>query len=455
MFINISEEFDHKDEVAIKTKGQVFTPRYICEDIIDRLDINISENVCEPSVGKGIFVFTLLEKFRKTNSIYEIVEFVENRLHTFEIDDVINEKFKSLVVEYLLELGYDKPLRLSNLKCSDFLINGVCYDVIFGNPPYIRIQNLEEDYISDLRNRFKSMNGNSDIFYAFIEKALMNSSRFGFITPNSFIKNKSASMLRSMMISRISYLKDNGHERIWADISTYTSIFIGGETTDTLEWVSPDGLRSVVKRDLNENWQSPINGDNNMKDMVHSMHGGIATLKDSIYVVGDDVEDGICKKLVKATKNETKKIIYPYIDGKIIDEDVIRTKYPNCYTHLLNNQEGLLNRDRGNQSKYPTWYAYGRSQGLIRKVKGISVVVPKLFRRSLGPEVIVIDEDTLIVSGLFCDIKPECYDKFIEILKSSEFIRFCEVRNNQMRDVDGSDDVFLTLSSTTIKEFTY
>ncbi len=454
MDINISEQFDHKDEVAVKTKGQVFTPRYICEDIINRLDIDINETVCEPSVGKGIFVFTLLERFRKTHSVNELVEFVENRLYTFEIDEKINDEFKSLLVKYLLELGYDKPLTLSNLKCSDFLLDDMCYDIVFGNPPYIRIQNLDEDYISGLRNRFKSMIGNSDIFYVFIEKALM-SSRFGFITPNSFIKNKSASILRSMMLPSISYLKDNGHERIWSDISTYTSIFICGDTTDVFEWVSRNGTRSVVKRDLNENWQLPNIGENKMSDMVNSMHGGIATLKDSIYIVGDDVEDDICKKLVKATKNETKKIIYPYIDGKIIDEDVIRNKYPKCYEHLLNNQESLLNRDRGNQSKYPTWYAYGRSQGLIRKVKGIPVVVPKLFRRSLGPEVIGIDEDTLIVSGLFCDIKPECYEEFINMLKSSEFIGFCEVRNNQMRDIDGSDDVFLTLSSTTIKEFTY
>lgn len=56
MDINVSTIFDSTNEDSIKRMGQVFTPRHICDEIIDRLDIDISETVCEPSVGKGIFV---------------------------------------------------------------------------------------------------------------------------------------------------------------------------------------------------------------------------------------------------------------------------------------------------------------------------------------------------------------------------------------------------------------
>jgi adenine-specific DNA-methyltransferase len=433
--------------------GQVFTPKYICDEIIDRLNIDISETVCEPSVGKGIFVFTLLENFKGRYTNEQIFDFVENRLFTFEIDEKINDTFKSLLVEYLFEIGYDKPLNTKNIKNVDFLLNDNIYNVILGNPPYIRIQNLDEEYTELLRNNYTSMVGNSDIYYAFIEKSLESSSRFGFITPNTFIKNKSADKLRDILLPRISYLRDNGHDKVWKDISTYTSIIICDEVSDTMEWVSSEITSEVVKSDLNGRWYIINEDGQRLSDLVYSMHGGIATLKDSIYIV--DIDEDICKRLVKATKNETKKIIYPYIDGQIISEGVLMSKYPKCYNHLILNKELLGKRDRGNQEKYPTWYAYGRSQGLLRSTKGIPVVVSKAFRKSTGPDIINIDDETLIVSGVFCDIKPDSYDEFIRIIKSEEFIEFCEIRNNKMSDTKKSDDVFLTLSSTTIKEFTY
>jgi adenine-specific DNA-methyltransferase len=455
MNINVSSEFNTKDEESIKRKGQVFTPRYICEDIINRLDIKISDIVCEPSVGKGIFVFTLLEKFRENNTNEEIIDFVENRLFTFEIDENINNEFKKLLAEYLLEMFGCKSLNLRHISNSDFLLNDDNYDVIIGNPPYIRIQNMDDDYVSLIREKYYTMSGNSDIYYAFIEKSISSSNRFGFITPNSFIKNKSATKLRNILLPRLSYLKDNGHDKVWSDISTYTSIIICGDITNTFEWVSPSGYRSVIKSDLNDKWYTEKVGGTSLSEMLYSMHGGIATLKDSSFIAGDNIEDEICKKLVKATKNETKRIIYPYIDGKVIDEEILKHKYPNCYSHLLSEKEILLKRDRGNQLKYPTWYSYGRSQGFLREVKGIPVVISKAFRKSLGPDVIDIDDETLIVSGMFCDIKPEFYDEFIKVIRSDEFIKFCELRNNKMSDTKGSEDVFLTLSGSTIKEFTY
>lgn len=46
--INKSSHFDQKDKKLIKENGVVFTNR----------------TICEPSVGKGAFVFALLDFFR-------------------------------------------------------------------------------------------------------------------------------------------------------------------------------------------------------------------------------------------------------------------------------------------------------------------------------------------------------------------------------------------------------
>ena len=55
------------------------------------------------------------------------------------------------------------------------------------------------------------------------------------------------------------------------------------------------------------------------------------------------------------------------VDGKIIDEDLIKTKYPGCYEYLVSRKSDLLSRDKGKVSKYDAWYAYGRRQGLLKE----------------------------------------------------------------------------------------
>jgi len=454
MDIKVSSEFDDSNMDAIKKFGQVFTPEHICGEIIERLDISITETVCEPSVGKGIFVFTLLENFRQEHTLEEIIDFVENRLITFEIDENMYDIFKKLLVEYLLELGYDKPLILNNIHRSDFLLYDGKYDVIIGNPPYIRIQNMESDYREMIRSKFRSIQGNTDIYYAFMEKAVSDSTRFGFITPNSFIKNKSASTLRKILLPTINYLKDHQHKKIWSNISTYTAITICSELNDTFEWVTDNDSRRINKDDIGDRWLVNSNGDRKLSDLIYSMHGGIATLKDSAYIIDGGVEPDMCKKLIKATKNEELSIIYPYKNGKLMTEEELM-KYPKCYSHLLEKREELGKRDKGKQDKYPNWYAYGRTQGLLREVKGIPLVVQKLFRKSIGPGMINVDKETLVISGIFCDVKPDKFDEFKQIMNSDAFKEFCEKRNNKMSDGETSDDVFLTVSSMTIREFTY
>ena len=40
---------------------------------------------------------------------------------------------------------------LKNIQNSDFLFVDMKFDIIFGNPPYVRIQNLETDYVDKLK----------------------------------------------------------------------------------------------------------------------------------------------------------------------------------------------------------------------------------------------------------------------------------------------------------------
>lgn len=386
--IKYSQSFNQKDKELIKNNGVVFTTRKVCDEIINLLSPSINDIICEPSVGRGIFVFSLLEYFRKNNSIDDMVDFVENKLYCYDINLEFINDLKMMIESYFKLLGYSGILYLYNIKCDDFLKQNEFYDIVIGNPPYVRIQNLDKNYLDILKSELKSMTlGNVDLYYAFLEKSIKCSKKTGFIIPNSFIKTKSGKFLRELIIDNVNYIYDFGNDKVWSGISTYTCIVICTSVkSDSIKYkngkLEVDKLKSSLDKDK---WlfQDVFFGKNKLSDLINYQQGGIATIRDNIFKIdsiddnycyknGSKIEKGICKKVIKATKVKYYEnhswIIYPYdIDNKVLSEDYIRENYPYAYSYLLDNKVDLNKRDKGKTSNYDAWYSYGRRQGLLKK----------------------------------------------------------------------------------------
>ena len=474
--IERSESFDQKNKELIKKDGVVFTDRTICTKIIEKIEPNINETICEPSVGKGSFVLNLLEYFRRKNhSIYEIIDFVENRLYCFDINESFINEAKFLIESYIKIFEPNYTLKTKNINCSDFLSNQQEYDLILGNPPYVRIQNIDEQYLKTLKYDLKSLKlGNIDLYYAFLEKAILTSKRFGFIIPNSFIKNKSGLFIREILFNNIEYIFDFGNEKVWNQISTYTCIVVCNNTSscDSIKYENKKGIIDKNKNELsNDKWIffDYEDGENNLSDYIHYQQNGIATLRDKIFKVdfsdgvlkkdGFEIEKEICSKIIKVTKSKKFEdytwIIYPYDqNGKIIKEDVLSENYPNAYQYLLSQKNELSKRDKGKTSKYDAWYAYGRRQGLLRKTNGTKILLPLVFSKKNGIHFIKVpsDDNCLVLSGIMVDVINEDLDKFISVIKSEEFTNYCLIQNKIMSGTN-NDDLWPTITTTTLSKF--
>jgi len=443
--LNKSSYFNDKDKDLIKKEGVVFTNKEICFQIIEKLQPSINDKICEPSVGKGIFVFCLLEYFRnKGETPDKLSLFVENNLWCYDINEKFIEEFTILLTIYFKNFGI--TINTKNIFCGDFLLQENKFDIIFGNPPYVRIQNLDKDYLNGLKRSLDSVKlGNIDLYYAFIEKSLKSAEKIGFIIPNSWIKSKSGGFLRDLLEYKIIYLKDFGLEKIWKTISTYTCILICGKTDNTYNF-------NNTKIDLS--------------NYINYCSVGIATLKDSVYKIDsfDDnfcfkysfkIEKEICKKVIKATKSKSiddyTYIIYPYIGSKIMNEEFIKLNYPNAYKYLISIKDELETRDTGKTHKYEAWYAYGRKQGLLKESNGKRILLPLTFRKSTGIYFIELTDDILNLSGILVDVKEEKFDDFINIIKSNQFLDYLEKNNKVLTDKKGSDDIFLTLTTKNFK----
>ena len=107
------------------------------------------------------------------------------------------------------------------------------FDVVVGNPPYIRIQILQETSQIDVefyKKRYKSASkGNYDVYVVFVEKGLSllnNKGRLGFILPHKFFNGKYGEPLRSVIAGgkHLGKVVHFGDQQVFENATTYTCL---------------------------------------------------------------------------------------------------------------------------------------------------------------------------------------------------------------------------------------
>jgi len=160
--------------------GQYMTPEIVASFMISLADLNNNSLILEPSSGEGIFLDILKNKDYKNITAYEIDKSISNNN-----EYVVNESFISAKI--------DKK-----------------FDLIIGNPPYIRWKNLEQELKDELSNNElwnKYCNSLCDYSSIFIIKAielLKENGQLIFITPEYWINTTHSITLRN-------YMLDNGY----------------------------------------------------------------------------------------------------------------------------------------------------------------------------------------------------------------------------------------------------
>lgn len=121
------------------------------------------------------------------------------------------------------------------------------FDVVIGNPPYVRIQAMKEwapVEVELYKKRYKTaQTGNYDIYVVFVEKGfslLKKGGYLGYILPHKFFQAQYGEPLRKMITDNKSLLKivDFADCQIFEGASTYTNLlFLTKEPTKKFEYI--------------------------------------------------------------------------------------------------------------------------------------------------------------------------------------------------------------------------
>lgn len=351
------------------------------------------------SCGNGVFISALLKRGVPKEHIYAC-----------DMDKEISENIINLIPQENFYLGsfFDK---------TDWINK---FDVIIGNPPYVRIHNILPNIKKQIEN-FSFCFGMYDLYYAFYEfglKCLNKTGTLLYISPNGFTKNASGKILRD-------YIKNNNLLQYWEDFannqkfkgySTYTCIMkLGHINNIPVPWDKP---RQKVGLSFS------------------SLQNGLATLADSIFIndTFDGLESECLRPIIKASTGERKWCIFP----PATEEEL--KKYPNTYAYLLSHKEKLQKRSITGNTK---WFQFGRSQGLTN-INNEKLVISTTMPND-GIRYERLGKEWLVYSGLYATAND--LDLLEKELHSDDLLDYLIENGKPMRGG------YTQISSTLLKNY--
>ena len=119
---------------------------------------------------------------------------------------------------------------------ENIVVDGA-FDVIIGNPPYVRIQTVPRDEADYYREFYQSAFGSFDIYILFLEQAiklLKPEGRLGFITSGKFLKADYGRRIRQLLHQNctVASIIDLSAQQVFAEATTYPVIIVLRKSTE-------------------------------------------------------------------------------------------------------------------------------------------------------------------------------------------------------------------------------
>lgn len=351
-----------------------YTPKQVA-DYITSFAINPLNNICDPACGAGTFLLTA------ANTVYDRAEkpfkqIITSQIYGVDISEASVRQTKLVLgiqaEEYGEIIEWDKfQIKQADSLKTDWktlfpeVIQTGGFDAVVGNPPYIRIQDLSEDYKSYLKRQFHTVrDGNFNLYIPFIELGMSISTHegmVGYLIPSNYFTTLCAERLRKYLQEEkyVDQIVNFGDTLIFDDVSTYTCItfFRESQSKNTFQYTTADSiceLSEITEEELvdvpysklnTEKWRMLSTEEFNTLsklesfrplDEITDVHAGVATLDNETYTVYDTgdpeyyfteydgeeykVEQELCREFVKIPEitgemsldNNDAQLIVPY-----------------------------------------------------------------------------------------------------------------------------------------------
>lgn len=411
-----------------KNVGQVFTPQPLVKLILDFVGYNgsgiLRKHIIDNSCGEGAFLMEAVGRYCSeflavSNDKAQLRRELGTYIHGIEIEEstyqVCLEQLDRVVRSYGLTDVHWDVIRANALHVDAF--NGQM-DFVVGNPPYVRVHNLQDSY-RDVKKYAFSDKGMTDLFIVFFEigfRMMRADGRMAYITPSSWLTSKAGGTLREYLIrsKKLKKVIDLGHRQAFEKVTTYTlvsyfendakyagmSYYRYDETDEhptficqlTPEEYFIQGHFYLGTADQLHYLRNILQGSYPQRVKVKN---GFATLADSIFI-GNVPDSPLTIPILKASTGKWTKGLFPYSpEGTPLTwDDILSVRIVAEYFKL--HREELQKNNTENNG----WYLYGRTQAL-RDVRCPKVAISTLVRDVANMKINYVAPGCGLYSGLY------------------------------------------------------
>lgn len=194
-----------------KEHGVVMTKPEVVSFMLDICGYQSGNNlsnirVLEPSAGEGVFVIECIRRLHESSIKFKF-DFTKSleRIKAVEIETERARQLQKSIANVLGDLGIEKATIIASkiVSQSDYLLSNLGeFDVIVGNPPYVRNEKIPREKKQAYQAKFPTFKHRSDIYVAFFENALRSltpSGRLCFICSDRWMKNTYGLALRKLI----------------------------------------------------------------------------------------------------------------------------------------------------------------------------------------------------------------------------------------------------------------
>ncbi|MCH7404620.1 Eco57I restriction-modification methylase domain-containing protein [Belliella aquatica] len=337
----------------------------------------------------------------------------------------------------LLKKQPEKPLNFFDWKLdfSEVVNESVCsnsgFDIVIGNPPYIKVQNIPKQDALTYKEKYQSATGKYDIYLLFIEHSFEILKKNGsviFINPHRFIIADYGREIRNVLkeknwIKSILYF---GVNQIFSNATTYSGVFHFKENSNYVEYCEPKTKNlhelkffEIPYSLLGDTWL--ITTDSNVIRVLNQIksypsilkycegiYQGIISIGDKIFMFdGKEVGELINGVSEETNENITIELqaVRPVLKGEdirrykplkkkkytiflheenskgktipIVENDV-KTKFPLTYNYLNQFKNELVAKKISYKTNPDYWYSLHRSRELSILNKEGKIITPQL-----------------------------------------------------------------------------
>lgn len=385
---------------------------------------NVSVNSQQTMFQSGVDVM-----LKKLIELQDKLFFTKEHNDKEEIKAEIQHIYDEIILEQLgdnvdLKEAYyeamneaSKPFVLWQLYFPKVFKENGGFDIVIGNPPYVKVQSLSHEFIDVLKKRWTTAWKRIDMSTLFMELgwSIINASgTVNYITSNQFLTTEYGRKMREFIVENRAFDKviDFGDLPVFENAMTYVSIFFlkkkGNESIQynrikELPFIAPNEFEEIKFDTLNgESWNlgslevdeilNKVKNAGKQLSEIAKPSYGLVTGKDDVLMFDMeeelDVEEDVILPVIRAQGCDrygkafpSKKVLYPYAykDYATVLYEIseLEEKYPKAYKYIMNHSE-ILKERKDSRNKFGDragWYGLVRF-GQIETFNKPKIVTP-------------------------------------------------------------------------------